>query len=96
MRQNAQLDLRIVGGKQQVARRRDECRAYLAPKFRAYRNVLQIWIGRAEPPRGRPCLAEASVQAARLGIDQPGQRVCIRRFQLGKLAVFENFSGQLV
>ena len=44
MRENSQFDLRVIGGKQYTARRRDECGANFAAELGAYRNILQIRI----------------------------------------------------
>ena len=96
MRQDAQLDLRIVGGKQHAARRRDERGADFAAQLGAHRNILQIRIRRAQAARRGARLAEARVQASRRGMDQPRQGVRIGGFQFRELAIFENFFGKVV
>ncbi len=53
MRQQPQLDLRIIGREQHVARLGDECGANLAAKFGADGNILQIGIGGRQPPGRR-------------------------------------------
>jgi hypothetical protein len=42
VRQDAQLDLRIIGGKERVAWAGHEGGANLAAELRAYRNILQV------------------------------------------------------
>ena len=57
VRQQPQLDLRVVGVEQDVSRLGDEGGANLAAQLGANRNVLQIGIHRREPAgrRSRPC-----------------------------------------
>ena len=50
VRQQAQLDLRIVGGKQHISRLGDERCTDLAPKLRSNGNVLQVRILRRSRP----------------------------------------------
>ena len=50
MRQQPQLDLRVVGADQQIARFGDERMPDAATLFSADRDVLQVWIGRRQPP----------------------------------------------
>ena len=65
VRHDAQLDLRIVGGDQRVARRRDEGLAD-APALRgADRDVLQIRIRRGQPAGGGHRLVIRGMDAAR-------------------------------
>ena len=78
MRENAQLDLRIVGT--------EECPAVLGQKglanlpgiFRAYRNVLQVGIAAAEPACGGDRLVEIGVNPSGFSFHQLGQRIHIR------------------
>ncbi len=90
MRQDAQLDLRVIGGEQRPAGLGDERGANLAAQLGAHGDVLQIGVGGAEAAGGRAGLAEARVQAAGGGIDQLGQRVDVGGFELGDFAVFED------
>ena len=85
MREDAQLDLRVVGGEQRPARIGDECGANFPAKFRAHGNVLQIGVGGAEAAGGGDGLAEARVQAAGAGLDQLRERVDVGGFQLGRV-----------
>ena len=96
MREDAQLDLRIIRRKKLVTRGGDERGANLAAKFRANGNILQIWIGGAEAARRGAGLREARMQAAGDGMDQAGQHVGISGFEFGELAIFDDFLGQLV
>ena len=64
VRQQPQLDLRIIGDDQLPARPRHERRANFAAQLGADRDVLQIRIRGRQPPRGRAGLIERRVQAA--------------------------------
>ena len=64
MRQQAQLDLRVVGGQQHVAGFSDERGANFAAEFGADGNVLQVGIVRREPAGGRAGLIEGGMQTA--------------------------------
>ena len=70
----AQLDLRVVGGHEQVAGRGDEGGANLAAERGADGDVLQVGVGRREPAGGGADLVEGGVHAA-FGVDQLRQRV---------------------
>jgi hypothetical protein len=59
------------------------------------RDVLQIGIGRAEPPGLRADEAVAGMDAAGVGVDRLLQRFGIGRTQLGQLAPFEHLGGDL-
>ena len=96
MREDAQLDLRIVGGEQRPAGIGDERGANLAAELGAHGNILQVGIGGTEAARGRAGLAEARVQAAGCRLNQFRQRVHVGGFELGDFAVFENFARQFV
>ena len=61
--QQPQLDLRIVGGDELVAGRRDEGAADLAAFLGADRDVLQIGLGRGQPPGRRRGERVAGVHA---------------------------------
>ena len=94
MGQEAQLDLRVVGGEQQAAGRGDEGGANLAAELGADGNILQIRIGGAEAAGGGAGLVKRGVQAAGDGVDQVGQRVGVGRFELRELAILDDFLGQ--
>ena len=96
MREDAQLDLRIIRGKKQAARRSDEGGADFAAELGADGNILQIGIRGAEAAGDRAGLAEARVQAAGDWMDQARQSVRVGGFHFGELAIFENFFGQFV
>ena len=64
--------------------------AFLGP----HRDVLEIGIAGAEPAGGRDALVEGGVDPAGGGVKQIRQGVHVGAFQLGDLAVFQNFSGQ--
>ena len=74
VRQQAQLDLRVVGGEQLRAGRGGECGANLAAQLGADGNVLQIGIDGGEPAGGRGRGLKRGVHA-RVGVGQQRQRV---------------------
>ena len=69
MRQDAQLDLRIIGREQRIAGASGKRGANLAAEFSAYGNVLQVRVGGTQTSRGRAGLAEAGVQASGFGVN---------------------------
>ena len=80
VRHDAQLDLRIIGGNEGVARRRHECLANAPPLLSANGNVLQIRILRRQPSRGRHCLVIGRMDASGHGIDLQRQIVGVSGF----------------
>ena len=88
----AELDLRVVGGHEQVAGGRDEGGANLAAEGGADGDVLQIGIGGREPTGGGADLVEGGVDAA-FRVDEVGQRIQVGGAELGELAVFEDERG---
>ncbi len=60
----AELDLRVVRGHEEVALSRDEAGADLAAKRGADGDVLQVGVGGAEAAGGRTDLIEGGVDAA--------------------------------
>ena len=95
-RQQPQLDLRIVGRHQLHAGRGDECLADLAAFLGAHRNVLQIRIGRRQPPGRGGGERVGRVHAVRGRVDVSRQRLGIGRAQLGDLPPVENLARQRV
>ena len=93
MGEQAELDLRVIGREQDVARLGDEGGADAASKFGADGNILEIRIGGRKTAGGGSSLAEGSVQASGGGIDERGQRVDVGGLQLGELAVVEDHAG---
>ena len=89
VREDAQLDLRVVGDDELVARRRDERAADLASGRRADRNVLEIRIGRGEPSGRGDGLPEGRVDAA-LRVGERRQCVDVGALELRDLAVLED------
>ena len=96
VREHAELDLRVVGRDQHVARVGDEGAADLAAERRADRNVLQVRIAAAQPAGGGDRLVEAGVDAAGLGVHQLRQRVDVGALQLHQRAPLENLPRQIV
>ena len=64
VREDPQLDLRVVGREQPVALLGDEGRADLAPELGADRDRLQVRVRRREPAGRGDRLVERRVQAA--------------------------------
>ena len=96
VREQPQLDLRVVGRHEQLARReRHERLADLAAELRTHGDVLQVRVRRGQAAGRRDRLVEARVHApvagahARQGIDVGG-------LDLGKLAVAQHERGQVV
>ncbi len=80
--QDAQLDLRVVGGEQDgvvadVAG--DEGAAHLAAELAAHRDVLQVRVRRREAAGGGDSLVEGRVDAAVARVDGAGQRLDVGR-----------------
>ena len=68
VREHAELDLRVVGRDQHVARLGDERAADLAAELGADRDVLQVRIAAAQAAGRGDRLVEAGVHAAGLGV----------------------------
>ena len=96
MRQQAELDLRIVGGEQHAAGLGDEGGANFAAEFGADGNVLQVRVLRRQPAGGGIRRVEGGVQAARAVVEQQWQRVHVSGFQLGELPVFQHQARDFV
>ena len=90
MREDPQLDLRIVRRNELPPRFRDERLANPAPELGADRDVHEIRILRAEPPGRRHELVERRVDPSGAGIDQPGQGVGVRALELREAPVLED------
>ena len=75
MRRQPQLDLAIVSGQQHMPRLGDKRLPDTAACFAADRDILQIWIVRAEPPGLRPGQAVTGVDPARRRVDLLLQRI---------------------
>ncbi len=95
VRQQAQLDLRVVGREQLRAGRGGECGTNFAAELGANGNVLEIGIDGGEPAGGGGGCLEGGVDA-RIGVGKQRQSVDVIRFELGQVAVFEDQSGDFV
>src|SRR5581483_1350099 len=89
VRHEAELDLRVVGGHEEVAGRGDEGGANLAADGGADGDVLQVGVGGREAAGGGADLVEGGVDAL-IGVGERGQRVEVGAFELGELAVLED------
>ncbi len=90
VRGDAQLHLRVVGGDHHVTLLDDEGPAHFAAQLGADGDVLQIGVLRSDASADGAGLVERGVHTPGLGIDQLGQRVEIRAFDLGQLPLFQN------
>ena len=95
MRGQAQFDLAVIGGQQHIPRLGHERLADLPPDGGADGDVLQVGIGRGQPPGLRAHQAIAGMHAPRLVVDLRLQRIGIGGFQLGQLAPFQHLAGHL-
>ena len=95
VREHAQLDLRVVGGDQHVARLGLEAAADLAPERRADRDVLHVRVGARQPPGLRDRLQERRVDARAL-VDELRQHVEVGLDQRRELAPALDLRDDLV
>ena len=96
MRQQPQLDLRVVGGEQHKAGLGHEGRADLAPQLSADRNVLQVRVDRRQPACRRSRHVERCMQPLGARIQQRRQRVHVGRLQLRELTIFQHHLRHIV
>ena len=89
VREQAQLDLRIVGVDEDIPRRGDEHPAHLAAELGACGDVLQVRLGRREPPRRRHRHLKARADAP-VGADGLQKPVGIGALELGVLPVLQH------
>ena len=88
--EDAQLDLRVVGGEERVvALARDEGAADFAALRGADGDVLQVGVLRIEPARAGGELVKGGVDAAVGGRDGGGQRVDVGGEEFAGFAIFE-------
>ena len=93
--EHPQLDLRVVGRREQPARLpRNERLADLPALLGAHRDVLEVRVARAEPAGRRDALVERGMNAAVLGMDQLGQSVEVGALELGELAMLDQERGE--
>src|SRR2546422_5907128 len=91
MRQDAELDLRIIGRQQDIAGAAgDEGPANFLSDFRPYRDVLQVRVGRGEPAGGGDGLVKARVHAMGLRVDQQRQGIDVSAFELAELTKLQD------
>ena len=89
MREQAQLDLGVVGGHEDAPRGRDEGAADREARLRADRDVLEVRRVRGEAPRRGDRLVVPRVDAPVLR-DRAGKRVDVRALELRDLAPLED------
>ena len=95
VREDPQLDLRVVGREQLVPRLGDEGRADLATELGADRDRLEVRVRRREPARRGDRLVDRRVQAAVL-CDQARQRAQVGVHELRVLAPLLDHGDDLV
>jgi hypothetical protein len=93
MREDAQLDLRVIRAHEHVAGGRDERLTDLASELGANGNVLQIRVGRRQASGGRHGLFPGRMDAAGAGVQEQRQSIDVCAFQLAQLANLENHFG---
>ena len=93
MGHDAKFDLRIVGGEENTVFVFG-CKGFpdFTSQLIAYRNVLQVRIGRTEAAGRGDCLVVGRVDLAGFRVDQFGQGVDIGAEQLLQPAIFEQLS----
>ena len=96
VRQQAELDLRVVSRDQHVPRCGHEGPAHLPPEFRTNGDILQIRVAAAESARLGDGLIERRVNAPGLRMDHLGQGIHIGRFHFAQLPIVQNKPWQVV
>ncbi len=96
MSHDAQLDLRVVGREQLVARRRDEGLANTPALSGADRDVLQVRVAGGQPAGGGHRLVVAGVDAPGARVDLLRQLVGVGALELAQGAVLHDHLGQRV
>ena len=90
MRQQAQLDLRIVRIDEHAARRGDERAAHLAAHLRAHGDILQVRLAGGDAPGGGDRLVKPGMDAP-IAPGELEQAVDIGTVELGNLPVEQDF-----
>src|SRR5262249_26323960 len=96
VRQEAELDLRVVGGDETPAGCRHEGGADAPAFFGAYGDVLQVGIRAGEPAGRRDRLVEGRVHPTGGRVDQRRQGIDVRRLELRQGAELEDLRRQRV
>ena len=93
VREETQLDLRVVGAQEHAVFRCDERRADAAPELGAHGDVLQVGVRARQPARRGNRLVEARVNPAVVDVDELRQGIEVGRLELGQLAVLDDLGG---
>ena len=96
MGQNAQLNLAVIQRHDLLAGFRHESLPDPPPLITPHRDILQVGVGRGQPPGDRPGDGIAGVNPPGIGVDMILQGVGIGRFQLGQLPPVEHPSRQFM
>jgi hypothetical protein len=96
MREQAKLDLGIIGYHQLPTLARHERGSDLPSELGANGDVLEIGIRRRETPGGRTDLIKGGVQTTARGIDQHRQGIHIRAFQFRELSIVQHLARDFV
>src|SRR5215207_776114 len=96
MGHDAQLDLRIIRHKENPSLTGNETGPDGLSPGCSDRNVLKVWLSRAQAAGRSTCLVEAGVNSPRQAVDALRERVDIGALELLKLAVFQDKSWELV
>src|SRR5262249_22170259 len=87
MRHDAQLDLGVIRGQEQMRRLRNKGSSDLLAELGPYWNVHQVGIDARQPARRRHGLVVSGVQSTLAGIYQGGQGIDVSVLELRQLAV---------
>ncbi|MCG3777347.1 MAG: hypothetical protein JW388_0032 [Nitrospira sp.] len=96
VREDAGLDLTIVGTEQGMARRRDEGFSDSESVLALHRNILQVRLGGGEPSSRCDGLIERGMEPFGLRVHHLRQGIDIGRFELAEAPIVHNLRGQFM
>src|SRR5580704_14700553 len=96
VREQAKLDLRVIGGEQDVAGLNGEGGPDLAAEFGADGNVLQVGVGGGQASSGGAGLIESGMETPGGWTEQCGKSIDVGRFELRELAELEHEARDFV
>ena len=91
MCQHTQFYLRIISIYKHISRFRHKYFTDQPTKFYPRRDILQVWLCTADTSGRCDCLVEFSMDPVIIFMNKYGKPICISRFQLGKLTIFQDF-----
>ena len=96
VREDAQLDLRVIRRDEAPPFLGDERGANAPAELRADRDVHEVWVLRAQPARRGHELVERRVDPAGARVHEQRKGIRVRALQLRETPVLEDLRGQLV